>query len=624
MPALVQHLFPPSDQSSLNSPRPSSSTHSKQLERRQAESPSSGALRLLSLPEQLVHRSAHLSPRVEQHEHEQHERRSSEQFEQWGRDSRPHQLVRAARGDDVHDERADVVFLLHLLLCRTNFHHRASFINILLLQLNAATVELIKLERNILEYIPILLLFSLLFHARTHTDLVPLLLRRIAIVYERVIQLIIKPQPTSQPDQDDETSTSDTQVFTRTSTSLFSLTTSGTVVVVTSVVTALVTGDPSATAGAGGRSLNGSSGSNNSFFDNTGAVAGTFVVVGLVAAGIIIGLAWFFLRRKRARKLDEDIRVAAGGAGDGGAGINRFDDEEDEEDDPFGRMSDGHGSNYMSSYGTVPLAAAAAGFGQHRPNSGYDYSGGGTPNGSHGGGNGANGGNGGGGRPSFEPGHSPAQSQGSIPPYHLPQSMSQYGAPATLGGAAGGVGGGVAGYNGYGTGMSGARSHEGMLHDDWAEFVHDSGAAGAGAGAAGGGGAAVGAAMMHRGSGSGEGEMGSQEGMVGSGASHSAHGHPSPNMRDSVESYYPSDAEKQDVAAFRNSLYGAAAFDNLAAANGGSNGGGSANGHGGGGATDDRLDPGAIGAGGGNISAISLADEQDYSRRILRVANPSD
>jgi len=239
--------------------------------------------------------------------------------------------------------------------------------------------------------------------------------------------------------------------------------------VITSLVTAVITGsDPSITSGSNGnggggsRSLNGSNGGGNSFFSNTGATAGVFVVVGLVAAGIAIGLGFFFVRRKRARKLDEDTRIAAGGAGDGGAGRNRFEDDDESiigdgsggggggAVDPFGNqaeMSEGH---YSSSYGSMlPLVAAGAagGYGSlsnQRHSGGYD-----TPGG-------------GGGR--FDPGYSPAQSSGSIP-YQLPSFGSSSGQGPTYPAGAG---------VGYGYGNN-ARSHEGALHDDWAEYVNDGG-----------------------------------------------------------------------------------------------------------------------------------------------------
>ena len=239
--------------------------------------------------------------------------------------------------------------------------------------------------------------------------------------------------------------------------------------VVTSLVTAVITGsDPGQSGGA--RSLNGSADGGNSFFSNTGATAGVFVVVGLVAAGIAIGLGFFFVRRKRARKLDEDTRIAAGGAGDGGAGRNRFDDDEDDASfvgdsrDPFSNgnqeMSEGHG--YMSSYGSMlPLVAAGAsgaavggGAGAYgRPNSGYDTStSGGRAN-----------------MGSYEAGYSPAQSSGSIP-YQLPAFGTAYPAVGAYGPPAGGGGAN------YGT----TRSHEGVLHDNWAEYVDGGMIAGAG------------------------------------------------------------------------------------------------------------------------------------------------
>lgn len=402
----------------------------------------------------------------------------------------------------------------------------------------------------------------------------------------------------------------DTSLYTRTTLSEYTLTSSGSVVIVTSLVTAVITGsDPGQSGGA--RSLNGSADGGNSFFSNTGATAGVFVVVGLVAAGIAIGLGFFFVRRKRARKLDEDTRIAAGGAGDGGAGRNRFDDDEDDASfvgdsrDPFSNgnqeMSEGHG--YMSSYGSMlPLVAAGAsgaavggGAGAYgRPNSGYDTStSGGRAN-----------------MGSYEAGYSPAQSSGSIP-YQLPAFGTAYPAVGAYGPPAGGGGAN------YGT----TRSHEGVLHDNWAEYVDGGMIAGAGG------------ARSHEGHSPGD---GSQEGpcklelsyfhsihskltllrfSVGSSNSHSQQGH-SPNFRDSVESYYAPDPQPQhqqqqslpsDYAAFRNSLYGGMANENHGPAVPPK------------GATDQRLNPDLLGGQGDDRGgeAASLADDADYSR-VLR------
>lgn len=258
-----------------------------------------------------------------------------------------------------------------------------------------------------------------------------------------------------------------TSESTQTSTTLYTLTSSGEVVVVTSIITTVV--EPSGSAngtsangqgGSGSKSLNGNSGNSSSFFSNTGAVAGTFVVVGLVAAGIAIGLASFFLRRKKKRQLDEDIRVAAGGAGDGGAGVNRFAGEMDDEENPFEGGSEGHHSNgyhppTMSSYGTVPLTAAAAAYASSNPNQTSAS------------------------RPSFD--HRRSLSGTGFEPTHSPShSLGSYNNGGGIGAAA------YAGYQAYGPTNgaayprgpemalgSGTRSQEGALYPDWAEYVEN-------------------------------------------------------------------------------------------------------------------------------------------------------
>lgn len=293
--------------------------------------------------------------------------------------------------------------------------------------------------------------------------------------------------------------------MTETSTTLYTLTSSGDLVVITSVVTTVVGTRPSGGAGAGSgtnKALNGNSAGNNSFFDNTGAVAGTFVVVGLVTAGIALGLAFFFLRRKKRRQLDEDLRVAAGGAGDGGAGVNRF---AGEDDDPFapgaGSGSEGHHSSYhpptMSSYGTVPLAAAAAGFGaangaQKRHSAGlggYD-----DVNRRSMSGMSANGGS------IWDPAHSPSQSAYGGVNNSL---MAAGGVGAVGSGAAGRAGAdALAGYQAFGPGYYGgappatAQSQEGSMYPDWAEYVDEADENPKGSGSAEGSGSGSGEGMM--------------------------------------------------------------------------------------------------------------------------------
>lgn len=152
-------------------------------------------------------------------------------------------------------------------------------------------------------------------------------------------------------------------LVTTTGAAVFTLTSSGEIVVITSIYTSVVTPSQSAST----RGLNNNATGSNSFFSNTGAVAGVFVVVGLIASAIAIGLGLIYLRRKKRKQMDEDVRIAAGGAGAGGAGVNRFKDEEDDAEDPFsGIHSEGHTSTYlppsMSSYGAIPLVTAPAAY----------------------------------------------------------------------------------------------------------------------------------------------------------------------------------------------------------------------------------------------------------------------
>ena len=80
-------------------------------------------------------------------------------------------------------------------------------------------------------------------------------------------------------------------------------------------------------------------------------------MLGLVVLGGLIALARFIARRKRARRLDEDIRIAAGGAGAGGAGVDRFGDD-DEGGNPFAD-EDSSGGHYQG-YATTPNMAQYA------------------------------------------------------------------------------------------------------------------------------------------------------------------------------------------------------------------------------------------------------------------------
>lgn len=57
--------------------------------------------------------------------------------------------------------------------------------------------------------------------------------------------------------------------------------------------------------------MSSNSNSSKGFFQNTGAVAGTFSVVGLIGLGILIFLVTTVMRRRRADKFDKDVALAA-------------------------------------------------------------------------------------------------------------------------------------------------------------------------------------------------------------------------------------------------------------------------------------------------------------------------
>ncbi|SCZ88677.1 BZ3500_MvSof-1268-A1-R1_Chr2-1g04565 [Microbotryum saponariae] len=159
-------------------------------------------------------------------------------------------------------------------------------------------------------------------------------------------------------------------------TSLYTYTSSGgAVVYATTILTTYVFVPAATTTGARTLNSNGDASGGNAFFSKTGAVVGVFLAVGLIVAFIAVGLGFFYIRRKRRQRLDEDLRVAAGGAGDGGAGIARFndDDSEDGYGNPYdptstsdGRMSSFGPPATLSSYGAVGLTGAAAGYGLAR------------------------------------------------------------------------------------------------------------------------------------------------------------------------------------------------------------------------------------------------------------------
>jgi len=68
--------------------------------------------------------------------------------------------------------------------------------------------------------------------------------------------------------------------------------------------------------------------SSTPFLQNTGAVAGTFVAVGLLVTAGILTFIFFMLKRRRRQRLDRDVAAAAAAAA-AAAGSKGYEDEED-------------------------------------------------------------------------------------------------------------------------------------------------------------------------------------------------------------------------------------------------------------------------------------------------------
>ncbi|KAH9483424.1 hypothetical protein JR316_0002891 [Psilocybe cubensis] len=107
---------------------------------------------------------------------------------------------------------------------------------------------------------------------------------------------------------------------------------------------------------------------NNRFFDNTGAVAGTFSVVGLVVLALLIACITSAVRRRRARKFDRELQAATLEAASAPKPV--FLDDEDDAPvrggagvyDPEG-YAPGGGGGYsdVSSHGTYGQPAMSVG-----------------------------------------------------------------------------------------------------------------------------------------------------------------------------------------------------------------------------------------------------------------------
>ncbi|KAI0933354.1 hypothetical protein AcV5_005517 [Taiwanofungus camphoratus] len=127
--------------------------------------------------------------------------------------------------------------------------------------------------------------------------------------------------------------------------SSFSLqtTTSGGQVV---VVTTFVGGSPTGSASTDTTT------SSKGFFQNKGAVAGVFTVVGLVVAAIVVALLTNAIRRRRAKKFDRDVAEAAAEAAAQAHAPDFTDDDYGYPDDHMQEFGDRGGYSDTASHGT--------------------------------------------------------------------------------------------------------------------------------------------------------------------------------------------------------------------------------------------------------------------------------
>lgn len=132
---------------------------------------------------------------------------------------------------------------------------------------------------------------------------------------------------------------------------------------------------------AGNDSSNSKDG-NAGFFDNTGAVAGTFVVVGLAITAGILAFIFFMLKRRRRQRLDRDVAAAAAAAAAGAHhSRSNFDDDEDEkaagmQHGGFYAATDIHGQPEQSASGYHDYEDPSGGYDHYAANLPQQYNGG--------------------------------------------------------------------------------------------------------------------------------------------------------------------------------------------------------------------------------------------------------
>ena len=121
---------------------------------------------------------------------------------------------------------------------------------------------------------------------------------------------------------------------------------------------------------ASGDTSGSGSGGSDKFFANTGAVAGTFVVVGLAIMAGLLSCVIFMLKRRRRQRLDRDVAAAAASASPSSHhSRSNFDDDEDEKAQAVSPNFGYYGGGDLHTQPTQPMHS----FDYEDPSGGYDH-----------------------------------------------------------------------------------------------------------------------------------------------------------------------------------------------------------------------------------------------------------
>ncbi|XP_006458787.1 hypothetical protein AGABI2DRAFT_190978 [Agaricus bisporus var. bisporus H97] len=169
--------------------------------------------------------------------------------------------------------------------------------------------------------------------------------------------------------------TSTTSTTTSESTTAIVSTSGGNVVTITSVVTTSSSRNIAPTGALSGGDTSNTD-SSNGFFDNRGAVAGVFTVVGLVGLAILIALIVTTIRRRRVKRFDDETAAAARDAAN--TQIPNFaayaDDDDDFRPGAYGtsgaKFSDASHGTYAQTPMAVPESYGMREMSPHGPNPG--------------------------------------------------------------------------------------------------------------------------------------------------------------------------------------------------------------------------------------------------------------